>query len=164
MAIVSAVERPEEYLYLIGSMRNPAVPHVAKRLRAAGFPTFDDWYSSGPEADEKWQEYERTRGRTYREALEGAHARNVFRFDKYHLSFAWGVVLMLPAGKSGHLELGWALGQGKPGFILLPEQVDRFDVMYRFATGVYETVEELVERLQAYRCPPLPPLPKGDLP
>ena len=39
-------------LYVIGSLRNPAVPQVAKRLREAGFLVFDDWYAAGPEADD----------------------------------------------------------------------------------------------------------------
>jgi len=42
-------------------------------------------------------------------------------------------VLMLPAGRSGHLELGQIMGDRKPGFILLDEDYDRWDVMYRKA-------------------------------
>ena len=57
-------------------------------------------------------------------------------------------MLMLPAGKSGHLELGWALGQGKPGFILLDADPERYDVVYRFATGVATDVQELLRMLR----------------
>ena len=133
-------------VYLIGSLRNPEIPNIANRLREAGHEVFDDWYAAGPEADDKWRDYERQRGRTYRQALSGAAARNVFAFDRRNLEASSVVVLVLPAGKSGHLELGWALGQGKPGYILL-DSPDRWDVMYQFATGVVESVEELVEEL-----------------
>ena len=46
-------------IYLIGSMRNPAVPVLANNLRKEGFKVFDDWSSPGPEADDYWQDYEK---------------------------------------------------------------------------------------------------------
>ena len=133
-------------VYLIGSLRNPEVPNIANRLREAGYEVFDDWYAAGPEADDKWRDYEKQRGRNYIEALGGHAARNVFNFDRRHLTAANAVVLVLPAGKSGHLELGWALGQGTPGFILL-DNPERWDVMYQFANGVFTSVEELIREL-----------------
>lgn len=135
-------------IYLIGSLRNPKIPEIAQKLRAEGHDVFDDWYAAGPEADDKWKEYELARGRNYFEALQGLAAGHVFDFDHKHLSRADIVVLVLPAGRSGHLELGWALGQGKKGYIL-HDDPDRWDVMYRFATGVYRSVYELIEVLNA---------------
>jgi hypothetical protein len=134
-------------IYLIGSLRNPEVPNVAKQLRLAGYECFDDWFSAGPEADDKWRDYERSRGRSYIEALGGLAARHVFEFDRTHLERATDVVLLLPAGKSGHLELGWALGRGKRGYVLL-DNPDRWDVMYQFATGVCSSVDELVTTMR----------------
>jgi hypothetical protein len=134
-------------VYLIGSLRNPQVPIIANQMRYAGLDVFDDWYAAGPEADDKWRDYERGRGRSFEEALSGYAARNVFRFDRTHLERASAVVLVLPAGKSGHLELGWALGKGKPGFILL-DSPDRWDVMYQFATKVVENVPALVAAIE----------------
>lgn len=134
-------------IYLIGSLRNPQVPIIANQLRAVGLDVFDDWYAAGPEADDKWRDYERGRGRNFKEALSGYAARSVFEFDHRHLERAAAVVLILPAGKSGHLELGWALGKGKPGFILL-DSPDRWDVMYQFATKVVTNVPSLIADLQ----------------
>jgi len=54
-------------------------------------------------------------------------------------------VLVLPAGKSGHLELGYMIGQGKPGYILLDGEPERFDVMYNFATGVFTNLSDLLK-------------------
>jgi nucleoside 2-deoxyribosyltransferase len=122
-------------IYLIGSLRNPEVPKVAAYLRTLGFEVFDDWYSAGPEADDCWQAYEKERGHSYPQALKGWHAKDVFAFDKYHLDRADMGVLLLPAGKSGHLELGYVVGQGKPGFILMQGEPERYDVMYQFANG-----------------------------
>lgn len=132
-------------LYVIGSLRNDAVPQVAATLRKhlPWVEVFDDWYAAGPRADDHWKEYEQARGRSFIEALAGRAARNVFRFDKTNLDRCEAAVLVLPAGKSGHLELGYAAGCGKATFILNPEDAERWDVMYQFATGVVRTPEEL---------------------
>jgi|SRR3990172_9499701 len=134
-------------IYLIGSLRNPEVPKVAAYLRSLGHEVIDDWYAAGPEADDYWQKYEQSRGRTYREALHGLHAAHVFHFDDHHLTRADVGVLLLPAGRSCHIEFGVIRGQKKPGYIVLGGNYDRFDVMYRYATGVVERVEELEEFL-----------------
>ena len=134
-------------VYLIGSLREKRVPDVAKLLRAKGFVVFDDWYAAGPHADDAWRDYEKARGHNMAQALKGFAARNVFQFDKTHLERATSVVLVMPAGKSGHLELGWALGKGKAGYVLLDGEPERYDVMYQFATGVYTDVDSLVPDL-----------------
>jgi nucleoside 2-deoxyribosyltransferase len=56
----------------------------------------------------------------------------------------------MPAGKSGHLELGYFVGRGKPAFILFDEVPTRFDVMHQFATEVWTSNQEMIERLQNY--------------
>lgn len=137
----------EEVIYLIGSMRNPKIPVIANKLRAEGFDIFDDWYSPGKNADDEWQAYELARGRTYREALNGEHAREVFEFDKQHLDKAESAVLVAPAGKSGHIELGYMVGKGKPAFVLMEQEPERFDIMYRFATRVCLSLDELKNEL-----------------
>ncbi len=136
-------------IYLIGSLRNPVVPKVGNILRAEGFEVFDDWYAVGPEADDKWREYEQARGRTYPEALQGHAARNTFTFDKRHLDQADIAVLVAPAGKSGHMELGYVLGTGRPGYILLDDP-ERWDVMYQFATGIAVSTDHLLQLLKSH--------------
>lgn len=131
-------------VYIIGSLRNPDVIAVAGFLRAEHYDVFDDWYSPGPNTDDFWQEYEKQRGRTFREALAGHHAQHAFALDKKHLDACDSVVLVLPAGKSGHLELGYAIGKGKRGYILMPGEPERFDLMYNFATKIFTSVDELV--------------------
>lgn len=135
-------------VYVIGSLRNPAVPDLAELLRLQGYEVFDDWFAAGPEADDYWQKYEVNRGHSFTEALDGHAAWHVFNYDKNHLDTSDAVVLQLPAGKSGHLEFGWAIGRGKPGFILLDKEPERFDVMYRFATQVCNNYEELIDALR----------------
>ncbi len=135
--------------YVIGSLRNKEIPAMGVQLREAlpGVEIFDDWFSPGPKADDFWKEYEEKRGRNYKQALEGWAGKHVFEFDKFHIDRADFCVLILPAGKSGHLELGYMIGKGIPGYILL-DKPDRWDVMYQFASGIFFSMEELMEVLK----------------
>jgi hypothetical protein len=135
-------------IYVIGSLRNPAIPSIANALREAGHDAVDDWFAAGTDADWHWQQYEKQRGRTYAEALDGLAARHVYDFDFGQIIQCDAAVLVAPAGKSGHLELGYFLGQGKPGHILLEPDTERWDVMLRFATGVHADVDGLVRALR----------------
>lgn len=124
-------------VYLIGSLRNKQIPVFGNWLRNEyGLDVFDDWHAAGPEADDHWQAYERARGHTYEEALAGPVAQNAFQFDRRHIQASSAAVMVMPAGKSGHLELGYAAGLGKTTAILLAEEPERFDLMYNFATLV----------------------------
>ena len=136
-------------LYLIGSLRNPQVPIVATQLRVAGYEVFDDWMAAGPEADDWWQKYETDRGHDFKAALQGHAAHHVYEFDKAHLDSSDACVLLLPAGKSGHLEFGYMMGKGKPGWILMDGDPERFDVMYQFAGCVTAKLDFAIEYLKA---------------
>lgn len=135
-------------IYTIGSLRNPAMPVVATALRKEGFEVFDDWFAAGPIADDSWQEYEKAKGISYPEALRSYAAQHVFEFDKHHLNRADIALLVLPAGKSGHIELGYMIGLGKPGYVLFDKEPDRWDVMYAFTKNIFFNVDDLVAELK----------------
>lgn len=124
-------------------MRNPEIPLIGTYLRGLGFNVFDDWFAGGKIADDEWQAYETRRGRPYDVALKGHAAQHVFQFDKHHIEDSDAAVLVLPAGKSGHLELGVVIGSGKPGYVLFDKEPERWDVMYAFANGIFFDKEEL---------------------
>lgn len=136
-------------LYLIGSLRNERITQLAQTLRTQlpDFEIFDDWMAAGPEADDYWKKYEQGRGRTYQEALDGYAARHVFDFDCHHLDSSSHVLLVLPAGKSGHMEVMY--GKYKVGartaILLEPEFDGRLDVMYAFVDRVLESDSEIKE-------------------
>lgn len=134
-------------VYVIGSLRNQKIPQVGNILRAEGFDAFDDWFGGGYEADDKWRDYEEARGRGYDEALYGEAARNVFDFDKRHLDECDVGVLVMPSGKSAHLEVGYLAGQGKRTYVLFDGIPERWDVMYLFCTRVVFSITELLELL-----------------
>jgi len=139
----------ENGIYLIGSLRNENVPVLARELREElKIEVFDDWFSPGPKADDYWRDFEHIRGSSYKQALNNWAAKHVFEFDKFHIDRLPIGVLYMPAGKSGHLELGYMLGKGKKGYILFDKEPERWDVMYQFATDVFFDKKELIEALK----------------
>ena len=136
-------------IYLIGSLRNPAIPEIGVKLRALGYDVFCDWFGAGEIADDSWRKYEKLRGRSYKEALKGYAARHIFEFDKKHLDRADMGVLVMPAGRSGHLELGYLAGRGKKTYILFDQEPERWDIMVQFADEVFFSLEDMLTMLGA---------------
>lgn len=126
---------------------------MAKTLRKKlpEFEIFDDWFAAGPEADDHWKTYEKERGHTYEQALDGYAARHVFDFDCYHLSRSSHCLLVLPAGKSGHLELMYAQYKigAKCAVLLEPDFDGRYDIMYRFIDKIISSDDEVSAWAQA---------------
>jgi len=141
-------------IYIIGSLKNWKVIDLAKKLRKdlndgkRGVEVFDSWISPGPEADDFWRKYSKRKGQTHQEALKDWSATHIFEFDKTHLDRANVVILYMPAGKSGHLELGYAIGKGKKGFILFDKEPERWDIMHQFANGIFYKYDELIKELK----------------
>lgn len=142
---------PEQpgYLYVMGSLRNDQVPVIADKVRErTSFRVFDDWCAAAPDADDKWKLYEEARGRDYIEALGGHAAEHIFALDLKHLNLATHGLLVLPAGRSAHMELGYLVGRGRRVVILLDGDYDRWDVMYNFADAVVTSVSAAIRELQ----------------
>lgn len=139
------VAKKPRSIYLIGSLKNPIVGEVASVLRKLGHDVFDDWRSPGPDADDYLRDYYRARGFNYRQIMESPSARLAFNYDKEHLKRCDLAIMVMPAGKSGHLELGTVIGSGKPGYILFDSEPERVDIMHGFATDIFLNMEEMVE-------------------
>lgn len=136
------------HIYLVGALKNKRVPEIGNKLRGLGHDVMDEWFTPGELADLNWQEYERQRGRTYTEALRGRAATNIALFDRSYLDLADIVILVMPAGKSAMLELGYAKGRGKRTIIFLDgKDPDRYDVMPGIIDQVIFSEEELLSEL-----------------
>ena len=140
-------------VYLAGSLRNENMLHYRETLQEA-FPDheiFMDWYAAGPLADDHWKSYWTGQGVDYKEALSKPNSQNTFQFDKKHIDSSDILILAAPAGKSGHMELGYALGSGKIGLYFFPEEEDvRWDVMLNFSTAVCVGMEDLMQQIHYY--------------
>jgi nucleoside 2-deoxyribosyltransferase len=126
------------------------VVEFANELENLGFDPFADWKTPGPDADDFLRDFYKARGRNYKQTLQSYAARHIYEFDKHHLDRCDAAVMLMPCGKSGHLELGYTIGRGKPGYILFDQEPERVDVMYGFATDVFFNREELFEALKNY--------------
>jgi hypothetical protein len=73
-----------------------------------------------------------------------------FRSDFDAMKWAEGCVLVLPCGRSAHLEAGWFSGSGKRLFILLAESGNEPELMYKMATTIRMTVEDIIGDIQAW--------------
>ncbi len=76
-------------------------------------------------------------------------SQKAFREDKKWLDWAEVVVMVLPCGKSAHLEAGYAVGCGKPLFIMGEFPAGEYDVMYGFAEALikFDNIAPLKEAL-----------------
>ena len=140
-------------IYLIGSLRNPRIPLIGNELRKQGYDLYDSWFGAGKVADDHWQEYSNIRGLSYKEALKDYSAQQVFYWDKHHLDRCDAAILVMPAGKSGHLELGYMSGSKKPTWIMFDQIPERYDCMYNFTTDVCFSEEELYASLRQFYNP-----------
>lgn len=135
-------------IYIMGSLRNPEIPKFANRLSAEGFEVFADWFAPGPNTDDYFRKYAKIRGWSYKEALNSLAARQVFRFDLHHLETCHAAVMLMPAGKSAHLELGYLRGRETPAYILFDREPKRYDIMTQFASDIFFAESELVTELK----------------
>lgn len=146
------MKKEQRVIYIIGSLRNKIVPIIANKLRKTNkdWEVFDSWYAPGPHADDYLKDYCKAKGLSYKETLKDHAATHIFGFDVKHIIRSTDVVMVMPAGKSGHLELGWSLGKGKRGYVLFDKEPDRVDIMYQFATDIFFDFDELVSELKKY--------------
>lgn len=79
----------------------------------------------------------------YIEFIKASYTQRAFKSDLAGLDWADTVILMLPSGRSSHLEAGYAIGQGKDLFIYGDLPAGEFDAMYLFAKGFYHDKEIL---------------------
>jgi len=86
--------------------------------------------------------------------LADPRSRRAFEEDKKWLDWADVCLLVLPSGKSAHLEAGYAKGQGKLLIIWQNEfPKGEFDVMYGFADLITNSALDVVNYLAGKEAP-----------
>jgi hypothetical protein len=134
-------------IYVASSWRNVFQPAVVTTLRIAGFEVYDfrnpapgdngfawssldaDWLNWSPE--------------NYVKLLDDPIAVDGFDKDMAAMERADTFVLVLPCGRSAHLEMGWAVGQGKQTAILLDETFEP-ELMYRMVDHISTSLLDLL--------------------
>lgn len=64
--------------------------------------------------------------------------REAFQEDKKWIDWADVLIMLMPCGRSSHIEAGYAVGKGKKLYIMGGFEKGEFDTMYGFANGMYD--------------------------
>jgi len=141
-------------IYIASSWKNDYQPQVVEFLAKHNLDVYDFRKpfqgSTGfhwSEIDPNWESWSRLE---YKNHLEGSRlAHEGFLLNKRALDQCTACVLVLPSGRSAHLETGYMIGQGKPAYIYLPEAgLVVPELMYLLANEIIFTLEELERKLR----------------
>lgn len=136
-------------IYVASSWRNSRQPEVVRALRSAGHHVYDfrnpsegDNGFAWSDIDPNWQMWDCP---TYIRKLD--HPVAVAGYEKDWSAMCWAdtAVLVMPCGRSAHLEAGYFVGSGKR-LIILIEQAEP-ELMYRMASKIVTTIPEVIEAL-----------------
>lgn len=140
-------------IYVASSWRNTFQPSVVAALRAAGHDVYDFRNPEPGDTGFGWRQCatpeQLTDPRRFRdEVLTHPIARAGFAKDMNALKAADATVLVLPCGRSAHLELGFAEGSGQDTFVLLDDPMSEPELMYLMNTQICTSLAEVVEYLR----------------
>lgn len=137
-------------IYVASSWRNPRQPFVVQALRETGHEVYDFRHPSVGDEGFHWswidQDWQGWTAEEFRDSLEHPVAVKGFGNDFAAMEWADTGVLLLPCGRSAHLEAGYFTGAGKQLFILLGGPGEP-ELMYRMATRICVDLDELSEAL-----------------
>jgi len=136
-------------IYVASSWRNPNQGAVVNRLREAGHEVYDFKNPPGrtgfawQQVDQNWESWT---AKEYRENLKQPLAQAGFNSDFGAMKWADACVLVLPCGRSAHLELGWMAGAGKKT-VILTKDWEEPELMALLADHICVNFEEVLECL-----------------
>lgn len=141
-------------IYLASSWRNPSQPDAVLQLRAAGHEVYDFRNPAPGDDGFSWSEIDRDwlawKPEVFAELLTSHPVASAgFKLDKDALDWCDTCVLLLPCGRSAHLELGYAAGAGKRSFVVLHEERFEPELMYLLATGLALSVADVIACIAA---------------
>lgn len=109
-------------IYVASSWRNPQQAEVVDLLRSWGHFVYDFKRPAPGQAgfswsqiDENWHHWTAAQ---YVDALRTPIACQGYTFDMRAMEWADTCVLLLPCGRSAHLEAGWFAGRGKRTIVM----------------------------------------------
>lgn len=142
-------------LYVASSWRNEYQQAVVADLRDCGHEVYDFRNPCPGDNGFSWRqiepEWERWSPEQYRRALSHPVALAGFDKDMGGMARAEACVLVLPCGRSAHLEAGWFAGQGRPLHVLVSPDYGEPDLMYLLAgpaeNHLHTSMSELLDAL-----------------
>lgn len=146
-----------KYVYVASSWRNSMQEVVIETLKAAKIPAYD-FKNPEPNTGFKWTEVMPTFDieeqladtKEYLQALDHPRSEDGFKSDWDAMNKADTFILVLPCGRSAHLELGWAVGAGKRTAIFLdPNKENKVtpELMYKMVDFITPSFMDLLDWL-----------------
>lgn len=140
-------------VYLASSWRNHYQRSVLLGLRSGGFDVYDFKNPSDNENGFSWKEiqpdYENWTTEEYIDILDHEISNRGFGFDWDAMQNADCGVLLLPCGRSAHIEAGYFVGARKPLYIYIPTETTEPELMYKMASGgVFASYAKLLDKMQ----------------
>ena len=136
-------------IYVASSWRNEHQQSVVDALWKDGHAVYD--FKHPPQGgagfhwgkiDSDWQNWTT---KEYREALDHGYAKFGFNRDFDAMKDADACVLVLPCGRSAHLEAGWMRGAGKKVFAYIPPECSiEPELMYGLLDGISDDLGEIL--------------------
>lgn len=141
------METQDRKVYVASSWKNHMQIAVVAGLRACGMSVYDFRHPEGPDTTGfAWKDVALTDPCTPDEYLKGIkHPTAIHGYERDMAAMRWAntFVLVLPCGRSAHLELGWGVGHDRETFILLDDPTTP-DLMYRMVTGIAPSFFDLM--------------------
>lgn len=139
-------------IYVASSWRNEHQQSVVNFLRECGHEVYDFKKPLDGKAGFHWSEidpnWKSWTTQQYREALRHEYAQFGFNQDFDAMEAADACVLVLPCGRSAHLEAGWMKGAGKTVFAYIPDgEAVEPELMYNMLDGVTSDINEIAQLL-----------------
>lgn len=72
-----------------------------------------------------------------KDMMKHERVQEAFQEDKKYIDWSDAVIMLMPCGRSAHLEAGYAVGSGKKLYIVGGFKKGEFETMYGFANGMY---------------------------
>lgn len=151
-------------IYLASSWRNEQQPEMVEALRDDGHEVYDfknppggtgfSWKQAGYDQDFIANgDVTLDDLMTFRRAMRSPRAIEGFKSDFDAMKWADTFVLMLPCGRSAHLEAGWAAGAGKPVHVLLSTHKFEPELMYLLCAEIHQD-PDVLRHVIKYGCKP----------
>ena len=133
-------------IYVASSWRNQIHPEVIGSLRAHGHAVYD--YRQGAVTRRDGDPL-MAGAADYAAALEQPAAVRAFKLDYAAMLAADTFVLLLPSGRSAHLELGWAVGGAGKRTAILLDHPGTPELAYRMVDMLTSSLDDLLRWLAA---------------
>ncbi|MFM2092084.1 MAG: hypothetical protein RLZZ127_2573 [Planctomycetota bacterium] len=137
-------------IYVASSWRNPYQPGLVDWLRMHGHAVYDfrnPPHRTGFRWTDVGLETKRPTVDQYREALQHPVAAAGYLSDFRAMEWADTCILLLPCGRSAHLEAGWFAGRGKR-LIILTQDGEEPELMALMAHAICGSPEEVLQALK----------------